>query len=98
MRDKGVRLTAGLLFAQKFNPDYVYFLDCDDWLSTRISSFIEKDSDAVDIYVGAKGYFLNISDKRIKRKDGLVRFCGSTIAYKNEILFDLEPKISGVDI
>lgn len=94
MRDKGVRLTAGLLFAQKFNPDYVYFLDCDDWLSTRISSFIEKDNDAADIYVGAKGYFLNISDKRIKRKDGLVRFCGSTIAYKNEILFELEPSLS----
>lgn len=72
----------------------MYFLDCDDWLSTRISSFIEKDNNAADIYVGAKGYFLNISDKRIKRKDGLVRFCGSTIAYKNEILFDLEPSLS----
>tara|TARA_Y100001968_G_scaffold312266_1_gene335244 strand:+ start:209 stop:1114 length:906 start_codon:yes stop_codon:yes gene_type:complete len=96
MRDKGVRLTAGLLFAQQFSPDYVFFLDCDDWLSTSISSFIENDNNMADIYVGSKGYFLNIRDKRVKRKDGIVRFCGSTIAYKNDILFALEPSLNSL--
>jgi hypothetical protein len=97
MRDKGTRLLSGLLHSLQYEPDYVFLLDCDDWININVTQFLNSQNE-FPVWFVDKGYVLNYKTKKYKRKSGMIRYCGSTLAYKTDFLMklaDLKLKVDG---
>jgi len=89
MADKGAKLVSGLLFLRQFAPQYVYFLDADDWLNRSLNQFLNsKKTHQAGWHVDA-GYVADIYTRRIQKKYRLDRFCGSTFAANYATLMEL---------
>ena len=59
--DKGCKLTRGLIAADKYNPDYVMFVDADDFISKNISSYVNNrivQEDPIPGWTINRGYIL----------------------------------------
>lgn len=78
LRDKGMRLLSAALLARRFLPDHFAFVDSDDLVSRRLSRFTNADVRAPGWYVD-DGYVLDDGRRRVQRKSGLVRYCGSSL-------------------
>lgn len=78
MRDKGTKLLSGVLYSKPFGPTYFAFLDADDFVSRRLSGFVNARPGRPGWYVD-DGYVLTYRTRRMQRKSGLVRYCGTTV-------------------
>jgi len=87
IEDKGAKLIAGFLMSLKYNPDYVFFVDSDDWININLVKFLLSKSSPV-WYVDA-GYFVDFPARRFKKKYGLLRYCGSTWIYDPNLLLEI---------
>jgi len=88
VKDKGAKLISGFMRSLKYNPDYVFFVDSDDWVNINLVDFLLSKSISLTWYVDA-GYFVDFPNKRFKKKHGLIRYCGSTWIYDPNFLFDI---------
>jgi len=88
IHDKGTKLISGLLFSKKFNPDYIFLLDADDWVHKEVVEHLHSQPSYPVWYVDC-GYLVNYKSKERKRKHGMVRYCGSTFAYQPSFLMKL---------
>lgn len=86
--DKGTKLMSGLLFSLKFYPDYIFIIDADDWVNIRVVEYLHTRPKYPVWYVDG-GYLANYKLKRMKRKHGMNRFCGSTFAYEPSFLIKM---------
>lgn len=86
--DKGTKLLSGILFSQKYNPDYIFIIDADDWISSRVVEYLHSKPIYPVWYVDS-GYFAHFKTKKIKRKYGMTRYCGSTFVYRSDFLMKL---------
>lgn len=90
-RDKGIKLYLGLIELQRKKPEYVYIIDSDDWIDTRVSEYIVK-QDSPDVWFVDKGYLVDYQNSLKVNKSGLCRYCGSTYVYR----YDLLKKIASI--
>ncbi len=44
--DKGAKYAIGVKYAQRFRPNHIMFFDSDDYLSNRISQFLNNNKNA----------------------------------------------------
>lgn len=95
-RDKGARLMCGLLLSRRFNPDYIFVIDCDDWFNSNIVKFLHS-TPRYSVWYSDGGYFANFRSKTVKRKHGMIRYCGSTFAYEASFLMELAQLKAEVD-
>jgi hypothetical protein len=93
--DKGCRLCSGLIYAQKYKPAHVFFLDCDDWVNVNLAQYLNTHL-TTDLVCADKGIFVDYKSKTYKKRRGLVRYCGSTIAYKNTFLYRQFPELNNL--
>lgn len=77
--DKGVKMVCGLIYIEKYKPDFVYICDADDWISNKINGFL-KDNESAFGFCSSSGYLIDINRKEYIKKFGLHRFSGSTFA------------------
>ncbi len=90
--DKATKLLSGLLYTvNKFNSNYIFPVDYDDWLHIDIVDYILSAKSYPISYVD-RGYFVDFKNKTYKRRAGLVRYCGSTNIYETNFLLS-EAKI-----
>jgi glycosyltransferase involved in cell wall biosynthesis len=80
LRDKGTKKMSGFLFAQQFAPDYIFYIDADDWVNTKVVEYLHREPSYPVWHVDG-GYFVNYRTRRIKRKYGMTRYCGGTFVY-----------------
>ena len=86
--DKGTKLMSGLLLSQRLAPDYIYIIDADDWVNRHIVQYLHSQFQYPVWYADA-GYYANYTTNHIKRRHGMIRYCGSTFAYKPSLLMKL---------
>lgn len=86
--DKGFKILAGALYARRFDPKYLFIVDCDDWINTRLVDFILKSNDQKIWFVDS-AFLVNFTDKTYMKRSGVCRFCGSTIIYETDFFFTL---------
>lgn len=85
--DKGSKLISACLFATRFAPDYLYFLDADDWVeSSLVAKLMEEPRP--DLWYVDGGYVVNRESMRFARKQGLLRHCGSTYAWNAPFILE----------
>jgi hypothetical protein len=77
-RDKGTKLLSGMLHARRFSPEYFFIFDADDLVSRRLAEFARHRPGRPGWYVDA-GFALDYATGRIQRKNGLVRYCGTSL-------------------
>ncbi|MDA8962011.1 hypothetical protein N9052_00565 [bacterium] len=66
------------------DPDHVFIIDADDWVSLDVVDFVSKEArtrGGSDFWYVDKGYLVNIQDKKLVRKHGLCRYCGTSFIY-----------------
>ena len=78
--DKGCKYSVGLLYAQKYQPDYVYLIDGDDWFNINIVDYIYS-AQPSDMFYANSGYVVNLKKQTYLKKYGLCRYCGSVYIY-----------------
>jgi hypothetical protein len=88
MRDKDTRLTSGLLYTLKFEPDYVFLLDCDDWININLGQDLIT-SPPYPVWYVDHGHVVDYQTKEHKRKHGMVRYSGTAFAFQTEYLLKL---------
>lgn len=94
-KDKGTKYMAGLLYAQRFKPDYVYIVDSDDWVNVNLISQLNK-RPAYPVWAVNKGFIVNYQSKEYKRVSGLSRYCGSTFIYDFSYLMNQADLKNGI--
>lgn len=83
--DKGSKCAAGLLYAKKFNPTKIFFIDADDWISNDVVEFVSKNT-AVKLWYVNRGYMVDLNNLVYVPKYGLCRYCGTSYIYDFEML------------
>ena len=94
-RDKGTKKLSGLLLARRFDPDYIFFFDADDLVSRRVVEFANARVGQPGWYVDG-GYVISLATRRIQRKHGLVRYCGTSLMPNARALYaggDLDSRL-----
>lgn len=86
-RDKGSKILAGFLLALKFEPQYVFSIDADDWISRHIVEYLHSQPTHPVWYVDG-GFLADRQTLRVRRKHGMNRYCGSTFIYKPSFLIE----------
>ncbi|MBW8191623.1 glycosyltransferase family 2 protein [Neiella marina] len=86
-KDKGTKYMSGLLYAKRFNPDYVYIIDSDDWVNKELVHCLASQPKYPVWYVD-KGYVVDHGKKDYRKISGLSRYCGSTFVYDYTYLMD----------
>jgi hypothetical protein len=95
-RDKGGKILSGYLFSRNLAPRYVMPIDSDDWMHRALVGHLHRLPEHPFWYTDA-GYLVNIEGGRTKRVQGLIRYCGSTYAYRPDFLERLAGQPVGVD-
>lgn len=90
------KILSGLLFAKQFNPRYIYIVDADDWINTRVVDYLEKQPDCNMWYVN-KAYVVNFKDRLYTTRYGIVRHCGSTLIYQYDYIMSIVKFSQNVD-
>jgi hypothetical protein len=85
-------MLSGVLLARRLGAGHVAFFDADDLVSRRVAGFVNANADAPGWYVDS-GYALDYATWRVQRKNGLNRYCGTTLVTR---LSDLL-RVSGID-
>lgn len=85
--DKGTKLAQGLLELRKYNPDYLFIIDGDDWINNKVVEVVNN-LNADLIYVN-EGYNVDYYNKTYVKKYGICRYCGSTFIYKYKLLLQI---------
>jgi hypothetical protein len=88
LRDKGFKLVAGMLRARTLDPSYFMIFDADDLVSRRTAAFVNARPGTPGWYVDG-AYVINYATKRVQRKHGLVRFCGTSLVPSARELYRL---------
>jgi hypothetical protein len=94
-RDKGTKLISGCLYARRFDPDYIMLFDADDLVSARVAQFLNAHRGGDGWYVNA-GFNLSMTTMRIRRKAGLIRYCGSSVVFNPRVLYALTSAEQGL--
>jgi hypothetical protein len=92
LRDKGVKLLAGMVRARSLDPSYFMIFDADDLVSRRIAGYTNARPGTPGWYVDG-GYAINYTTKRVQRKHGMVRYCGTSLLPNARDLY----RLSGID-
>jgi hypothetical protein len=95
-KDKGTKYMSGMLYARKFNPDYLYIIDSDDWVNKNLVKTLSSNPKYPVWYVD-KGCMVNFSKKEFKRIRGLSRYCGSTFLYDFKYLIEYADVKNDID-
>lgn len=85
--DKGTKTAAGLLYLKKYQPDYVFVIDGDDWINVNTIETVKNSE--VDLWYANSGFIVNYQNKTHIKKYGVCRYCGSTFIYKYDTLMEL---------
>jgi hypothetical protein len=94
--DKGTKLLAGLLLARRFQPQYVFIIDADDWVHRAVVHYLHS-RPRHPVWYADGGYFVDPAARAVKRKYGMVRYCGSTFAYDPAFLANAAKLTRDVD-
>ena len=94
--DKGAKLAIGAAAALSFQPRYFFFIDADDWIHQDTSTVMNKRYGIGDNapslasfpkgYYVNEGYLVNIDAWRYRKVYGLNRYCGSSFAYRRDVI------------
>lgn len=90
--DKGRKIALATWHALKYSPSYLFVIDADDWISTRLAGYAESTKSEFG-YVVDRGYFVDFASLQYKRRRGLNRYCGSTICPSLELMLAFLPGI-----
>jgi hypothetical protein len=91
-RDKGSKLMAGMIRAKEFSPSYFAIFDADDYVSRRIAGYVNQRPGQDGWFIDG-AYVMNEATRRVQRKQGFVRYCGTSLIPSAERLF----RLSGVN-
>jgi hypothetical protein len=86
--DKGTKLMSGFLLSRRYNPDYIFIVDSDDWVNIKVVEYLHSQK-KYPVWSIDSGYFANYNTKQIKRKYGMTRYCGSTFLYLPSFILKL---------
>lgn len=86
--DKGCKISVGLLYARRFDPDYVYIIDGDDWFNIDTIEHVYN-AEPSDLFYANSGYVVNLAEKTFLKKFGLCRYCGSVYIYNYSVFMTL---------
>lgn len=93
--DKGIKLAAGMLYMKQFNPSSVFIIDADDWVNKDIVNHVMSLPNT-PFWFADTGYLVNYADKKVIRKHGLCRYCGTAFIYDYKKLMSMLNFKSGV--
>ncbi|WP_145387193.1 hypothetical protein [Stieleria neptunia] len=91
--DKGLKLSHAIRACREIDPEFVYVVDADDWVSGRVTEFVAENRNCDGFYVD-QGHFVNWQRKTYKQRRGLLDYCGSTYCAPYYSFCDLMPGIS----
>lgn len=83
--DKGSKYCVGLIAAKKHSPEYIMFLDYDDFVSRHIVEYTEQHN-TCDGWVIDKGFMLGESDMTYKQVDLFHHNCGTSNIVASKLL------------
>nr|WP_299172541.1 glycosyltransferase family A protein [uncultured Allomuricauda sp.] len=85
--DKGDKVKVGVAYAvEKFNTDYVMLVDSDDFISNRISEFVNNSGNDLPGWFVGKGY-LNLNWKYVLLVTKQFNYlCGSSVIVKPNLI------------
>ncbi len=66
----------------------IFIIDADDWVHNKIVDHVAATPNT-DFWYANGGYLVNLGDKKLIRKYGLCRYCGSTFIYDYKKLLEM---------
>src|SRR6201997_140060 len=75
--DKGTKSGVGLIAARNFGPEYVMFVDADDFVHRELAAFVHAHSDRTG-WVVKRGLMYSRSRNAYRRLRKFYRFCGTS--------------------
>jgi hypothetical protein len=96
--DRGAKYLVGLIYAKRFDPEYVMFFDADDLLSRRLVRFVLTQPGAHNWYLD-QGYEYQLGADSIRLRNDFHKHCGTSHIYRNDV-FDVPEGLnveSGLD-
>jgi glycosyltransferase involved in cell wall biosynthesis len=83
-RDRGTKYVIGLLFADRFKPDYVMFFDYDDYVANRLVNFVHSQPPGNGWYF-SRGYVYKQGSYTLSRTRHFYNGCGtsSIVGYRH---------------
>ena len=91
--DKGLKIVLASLRAREVDPRFFFIIDADDWVSSRLASFVNNQASKHGFVVD-RGHFVDWALRSYKRRRGLNRYCGSTICPSKDLLFSVFPDLA----
>jgi hypothetical protein len=76
-RDRGTKYVIGLLYADRFNPDYVMFFDYDDYVANKLVEFVNSQPSGNGWYFN-KGYIYRQGGYTLSLKQHFYNWCGTS--------------------
>ena len=93
-KDRALKYVIGIVAAQKYDPDYIMIFDTDDYLSNKISQFVNASPKTGNGWYVEGGYVMDHASQ------GIIwpirhfhMFCGTSLIIRNELL--VNPPYSG---
>ncbi|MDD3626945.1 MAG: hypothetical protein PHV06_06460 [bacterium] len=82
---KGLKLIIGINEAQKYNPDFIMTVDCDDYISSKIAAFVNTLDKTENGYYIDDGYILCNKTKQFWELNNFNNFCGTSLIMNNNL-------------
>lgn len=83
---KGAKLLMGLIAAQKYNPNYIMFVDADDFISRNISGFVNDSDKQNNGWYLETGYIFCHKTNQLWKKDNFYNRCGTSLIINNNLI------------
>jgi len=84
-KDKGIKYYSGLQHAEKDAPEYVMFIDADDYLHKDLVSYVLNEANTSGFIID-KGYSYKMSSNIMAKFSPFYKTCGTCNIYKFDLL------------
>lgn len=90
--DRGTKYVIGLIYAQRYAPDYIMFFDADDYISNRIVAYVDHHPESLGWYF-EQGYIYRQNSNKVKLIKDFQKRCGTSHIF-HQSLFSLPSELN----
>ncbi|MDJ0571725.1 MAG: glycosyltransferase family A protein [Pleurocapsa sp. MO_192.B19] len=97
-QDKQKKIFTGLIYARKFNPTHIMFVDADDCVSKNLAEFVSQNSQCNGWFIGRGYEYRDGSKSLLLRRKKFHLKCGTTFIIRYDLIVPKEDiKIDDID-
>lgn len=83
-KDRATKYIIGIIAAQEYNPDYIMIFDTDDYVSNKLSEFVNKSGKNHRGWYIHHGYIMDhANNKKVVKINQFDQYCGTSLIINN---------------